>query len=338
MLKDLLTKCCGRPKDTMPTKSKSVTASLMFRKDNIPLLKCGRCSSKIAADHIHCRGCFSFDLCIDCARKSIYCSDDTHDWVLRSLKNGDWEDVNEIPPGIARRVPTLKGDTKTYPLKFEPPKPTDRPEYLYSTLDDRFIRHSDPREILVYTDGACLRSAKDTQGGCAIVFRAPEFADDSVVTQTGAVFFPLELCGPDGLIYPQTSNRAELRAVVAALQYLDWSSDHDEKWRSLVIATDSDYVYVGATECLAQWECSGWRNAGGKVIRDQDLWNVLLREIRLLHDRGVRVSFWSIPKEWNDRADTSARLATNRDPKKEFHTVEPSMRGDVDVVFRRYGY
>lgn len=47
-----------------------------------------------------------------------------------------------------------------------------------------------------------------------------------------------------------TNNRAKMRAVIAALEFRAWA---DEGWRSIVIATDLEYVVRGATEWLPRW-------------------------------------------------------------------------------------
>ena len=50
--------------------------------------------------------------------------------------------------------------------------------------------------------------------------------------------------GPFGDPGIQSSNRAELRAVIAALEFQVWD---DESLKTVVIATDSEYVTLGAT-------------------------------------------------------------------------------------------
>jgi ribonuclease HI len=61
----------------------------------------------------------------------------------------------------------------------------------------------------------------------------------------GLCKFRLESRGPNNEEVPLTSNRADLRAVIAALRFWLWNN---EGTRRLVIATDSSYVIDGATE------------------------------------------------------------------------------------------
>lgn len=70
------------------------------------------------------------------------------------------------------------------------------------------------KTMAIYTDGACsYNGLPNARGGYAFVFNADE---DGVVAE------PLEPQGPTGHVYRPTSNRAELRAVIAALQFRGW--------------------------------------------------------------------------------------------------------------------
>jgi ribonuclease HI len=72
----------------------------------------------------------------------------------------------------------------------------------------------------------------------------------------GYANFHLEKEGPFGEPSLQTSNRAELRAVIAALRFRAWQG---EGFKSLVIATDSEYVVEGATNWARGWLRNNWR-------------------------------------------------------------------------------
>ncbi|KAI9050812.1 hypothetical protein LZ554_004931 [Drepanopeziza brunnea f. sp. 'monogermtubi'] len=133
----------------------------------------------------------------------------------------------------------------------------------------------------------------------------------------------MEIRGPTGVAYQHTSNRAELRAVIAALQFRDWDTDCNGGWRSVVIATDSEYVAVNATDRIRHWETSGWETYNRRLsclvaIKNQDLWKLLLVEIRRLQSKGVNVSFWRIPREWNEMADKCAKAAVGLGASESF--------------------
>ncbi|KAI1472945.1 uncharacterized protein F4812DRAFT_464922 [Daldinia caldariorum] len=121
----------------------------------------------------------------------------------------------------------------------------------------RFINRYDSHEILILVDGNCINNgSKDEMarpsGGCSFTFKGPgrygsevelPFKDD-IYHDGGMIGFPLEESGPGGESYNATSNRAKLRAVIAALEFRVWQ---DEGWRRIVIATDLKYVADGAT-------------------------------------------------------------------------------------------
>ncbi|KXH41274.1 RNase H domain-containing protein [Colletotrichum nymphaeae SA-01] len=168
----------------------------------------------------------------------------------------------------------------------------------------RFINRYDTSEALIYTDGACFGNGNAAaRGGSAFIFK-PVYAND----QSGRVAFKLEDQGPDGKTYRHTSNRAELRAAVAALRYRAWSG---EGFRSIVIATDSTYVVNGATDWARAWVKKGWRLSTGENVKNRDLWEALLLNVERLHDQSVSVRFWWIPRKFNHEADRAAKGAAS---------------------------
>ncbi|GKT52099.1 ribonuclease H2 subunit A [Colletotrichum spaethianum] len=179
----------------------------------------------------------------------------------------------------------------------------------------RFINRDDASECLIYTDGACSdNGAANARGGCAFIFK-PICAND----QSGSVAFKLEDRGPDGQVYRHTSNRAELRAVIAALRFRAW---YGEGFKSIVIATDSAYVVDGATDWTRAWIKKGWRLTTGKPVKNRDLWEALLLDVEKLHDRNVKVRFWKIPRQSNNAADRAAkRAASTLQPTEEFTDI-----------------
>jgi ribonuclease HI len=236
-------------------------------------------------------------------------------------------------------VRALGPASKRYPSRFQPPHSTDTPKSLFAD-EHRFIRHSDPREILIYTDGLCLSNGQDNpRAGCAFVYRPSAYSASGELTHGGTVLFRLESKGPTGQLYKQTSNRAELRTVIAALQLRDWSTDCNRSWRSLVIATDSEYVTINVTERIQRWEAAGWKLKSQQGQRptdakNQDLWKLLLKLIRELQDNGVNVAFWRIPREWNERADKCAKMAAEYPEEQNFCIL--SLVGSLQVARLEY--
>jgi ribonuclease HI len=112
-----------------------------------------------------------------------------------------------------------------------------------------------------------------------------------------------ELSGGD----PETTNnRMEIIAAVEGLRALE--SPHQVQ-----LFTDSEYLRKGVTSWLPGWRANGWKTAGKKPVKNQDLWQSLERELEL-----HRVS-WHWVKghagdRWNERADKLASAAIPKAP------------------------
>jgi len=70
-----------------------------------------------------------------------------------------------------------------------------------------------------------------------------------------------------------TNNRMELIAVIEALGALKRPCD-------VVLHTDSQYVKLGITEWLKQWEQRGWKTADRKPVKNLELWQQLDQQVR----------------------------------------------------------
>jgi ribonuclease HI len=200
--------------------------------------------------------------------------------------------------------------------KFFPPNRTDSPSSLFppDVGNERFINRTDPTQFLIYTDGACLDNGRENpRGGCAFFFKPPV-----PPTISGYYDFRLENKGPTGEPHPQTSNRAELRAAIAVLRFASWTN---EGFKTLVIATDSEYVVEGATNWVRGWLRRGWRTSAGALVKNKDLWQVLLGEAERWSLRGLDVRFWQIPREQNTVADQRTKEGATKEDSDEFIDV-----------------
>jgi ribonuclease HI len=103
--------------------------------------------------------------------------------------------------------------------------------------------------VRIHTDGACKGNPGPGGWGALLEIGGRE----------------KELCGgePD-----TTNNRMELTAVIRALAALKRPCDVD-------LYTDSQYVQKGISEWLPQWKRRGWRTAGKKPVKNEDLWREL---------------------------------------------------------------
>ncbi|KAJ5951182.1 uncharacterized protein N7479_009595 [Penicillium vulpinum] len=209
------------------------------------------------------------------------------------------------------------------PTEFNPPRPDDTPQSLFPhcpkvTMTDRVHRYirlnpngrSVEDEFLIYTDGSCKDNGRmNARAGCSFVF------NDSA---SGYARFALEYKGPTGQQHTLTVDRAQVRAVIAALQYRDWAADGCSR---LIIASDSEYLVDGITKSIWEWLSWSWVTTAGEPVRNRDLWECLLGEVEMWEEKGIRVQFWRIPKEFNTKADRYANEATFMERYQEFTDI-----------------
>ncbi|KAI1132414.1 ribonuclease H-like protein [Nemania abortiva] len=222
----------------------------------------------------------------------------------------DEGDERDIPdpldsnPYLARR----RGTGRVFPTEFTPPSALIRPGELFPrtearTRPPRYTCRDDPRKLLILTDGACLNNGQpNPKAGWAFVFGPGSGNGPAMASRR------LENEGPFGDPGIQTSNRAELRAVIAALRFRAWDG---EGFKTIVIATDSEYVTLGSTTWAKTWIEKGWRKGDNTEVKNKDLWEMLLGEVEKWHSMGVSVQFWRIPREWNTVADEAAKKAAD---------------------------
>jgi len=65
-----------------------------------------------------------------------------------------------------------------------------------------------------------------------------------------------------------TNNRMELTAAIEGLAAL-------KRPGRVSLTTDSQYVRQGITSWLTRWKQNGWKTAGRKSVKNQDLWEAL---------------------------------------------------------------
>ncbi|KAI1206795.1 ribonuclease H-like protein [Annulohypoxylon truncatum] len=222
------------------------------------------------------------------------------------------------------RLRKKRGTGQVFPTQFTPPTgssimPTELfPSKEISATVTRYIHRNDTGAVLVFTDGACLNNGKpDPKAGWAFV-QGPGRADKPALISAR-----LEIKGPWGDESIQSSNRAELRAVIAALRYQNWPG---EGFRTITIATDSEYVVEGSTKWAKTWVTNNWKTSVGADVKNKDLWEMLMGEAEKWKDQGLSIQFWRIPREWNEVADEAAKKAAS-----EFEDID----GWTDYLARR---
>ena len=135
---------------------------------------------------------------------------------------------------------------------------------------------------IVFTDGSCLNNGtKYASGGIGVYF-----GDDDPRNLSE------KLNGEK-----QTNNRAELTAVIRALQ---------ETTCSLKICTDSMYVQKGITLWIKKWEHNNWKTSKNTDVENKDLWQLLQY---LIKDRDI--SFQYVKAHCGIKGNECADLLAN---------------------------
>ena len=104
-------------------------------------------------------------------------------------------------------------------------------------------------EVEIYTDGACRGNPGPGGWGVLLISGGRE----------------KELCGGE---ISTTNNRMELMAAIRGLEAL-------RRQCRVIVYTDSEYVRRGIDEWLEGWKSRGWKTAGKKPVKNQDLWQAL---------------------------------------------------------------
>ncbi|KAI1260050.1 ribonuclease H-like protein [Xylariaceae sp. FL1019] len=228
---------------------------------------------------------------------------------------------NELPSNdeflamFGMKIPERRrGTGRTLPTLYE--THTGRPETdfvgrpgLLNDFMERFTHTRDASMLLLYVDGACTDNGQDGAKAAWAFQFGPE---PEARTCSGR----LETKGPfGGNAQRQTSNRAELRATLAALRARQWS---DDGYRTVVIAADSEYVVSGATEWTRKWTKNNWKASHGGDVANRDLWELLLGEAERYQEEGLTIQFWRIGRDLNKVADAAAKKATAKPDDETF--------------------
>jgi ribonuclease HI len=105
------------------------------------------------------------------------------------------------------------------------------------------------KKVELFTDGACRGNPGPGGWGVLLRYRDAE----------------REIYGGES---ETTNNRMELRAAIEGLRVL-------KEPCAVAVTTDSVYVKNGITSWLTNWKQKGWKTAGGKPVKNADLWRLL---------------------------------------------------------------
>ncbi|KAK0425380.1 hypothetical protein QR680_009169 [Steinernema hermaphroditum] len=103
---------------------------------------------------------------------------------------------------------------------------------------------------VVYTDGACSSNGKNNARAGYGVYWGDDHPDNV----------------SEPLVGPATNNRAELQAVVKALE-----QGRDKGLDRLIVRTDSNLLIQSMEKWIKGWKKKGWVTANGQPVKNRDL-------------------------------------------------------------------
>jgi ribonuclease HI len=147
-------------------------------------------------------------------------------------------------------------------------------------------------EITIHTDGCCL--GNPGIGGLAAVVRRYQNGER------------IKKRAVSNSVPKTTNNKMELMAAITGLRQIK----RDEPAK-ITVFSDSEYVVLGMTERLPKWQSKGWRTAGGKPVKNQDLWKELITVAEGLDVKWQWVRSHS-GDPFNEEADALAHQAASK--------------------------
>lgn len=157
---------------------------------------------------------------------------------------------------------------------------------LYGHIFKICRRHvgSESNRVTIYVDGACSNNGKsNARAGIGNYCLEDPKLNASIPVQNGRA----------------TSQRAELLACIHANE-----NALKHNYNSVIIKTDSYYVYKGVTDWLPNsWQYNGFMSTNGKPIVNE----IEFKQLYELMKR-ITTEFVKIPRDENTMADSLARM------------------------------
>ena len=174
-------------------------------------------------------------------------------------------------------------------------------------------------QVTIYTDGAA-RGNPDGPGGYGAIV---QYRDEN-----GDLMEKELRCG-----YARTTNnRMELMGVIAALEELGSFREPCEG----TLFSDSRYVVDAFLKrWIVNWQKNGWKTASGAPVKNQDLWNRLLKA---LEPHSIRFSWVKGHADHpeNERCDRLATTAAD-EAGASFKAGDPKQSFEEESVWKKAG-
>lgn len=179
-----------------------------------------------------------------------------------------------------------------------------------------------PLKAIIYTDGGCKPSrgiggwgihgyifkdtpAKQGTGGCKSLPGLEGYISNTSGIPNITVINYID--GFGSLIPESTNNRAEITAVIKALEFVLSNSIKDVK-----IILDSQYTLQGMTEWLPNWVANNFIKSDSTEVLNSDLWKELDKLLNQFKEQQITLSFKKIKGHSGDLGNDLADLNATR--------------------------
>jgi ribonuclease HI len=154
--------------------------------------------------------------------------------------------------------------------------------------------------FIIISDGAC--SKNPGPGGWGLILVTP----DEQVSEFG------------GRESETTNNRMELMGFYRGLQEIYRLRATYPNARQIHVISDSKYVLEGARSNVERWEKSGWMTTAGSEVKNQDMWEKVLKGLKLLNESQFKFEYELVKGHsghpGNERVDQIAVKFTHEEP------------------------
>lgn len=148
------------------------------------------------------------------------------------------------------------------------------------------------KPYIIVSDGAC--SKNPGPGGWGLIVVTPE---DEV----------MEFGGHED---ETTNNRMELMGLYRGMQEVFKIENKKKAAKVIHVISDSKYVLDGASKYVANWARSAWRTSTGSEVKNQDLWEKILKGLGEFQKLKMRFEYELVKghsgHEANERCDQIA--------------------------------
>lgn len=149
---------------------------------------------------------------------------------------------------------------------------------------------------MVFIDGACRQNgSSDARGGIGVYF-----GPRSVFNVSGRI-------EPDNMRV--TNQRAEVLAAIYALNTVPIKKLRTWGINRIILASDSKYVINAITMWIYKWRRVGWVTLKGTPVANRAELERLYTIVAGFCKENIDVQFWSVPREFNVKADALAKKA-----------------------------